>query len=117
MSLAKGVFPLKRINYRHSYLSDLSITFEGHGSEIRLHTPDLSTRGMFIHTSMELPEGSVIRVKFRLKRTNFQVNVRSEVRYCLPGVGVGVEFVEISQEAQNAIAEELGIAEPAEEPS
>ena len=117
MNLSKRKHQLKRIYYRHSYLSDLSITFEGHGKEIRLHTPDLSTQGMFIHTSLELPEGSVVRVKFRLRRTNFLVNVRSEVRYFLPGVGVGVEFVEISREAQDAIAEELGIGASAEETS
>jgi hypothetical protein len=29
------------------------------------------------------------------------------VRYCLPGVGVGVQFIDISPEALDAIKEEI----------
>jgi hypothetical protein len=35
------------------------------------------------------------------------VKARAEVRYCLAGVGVGVEFIDISPEAQRAISEEM----------
>ena len=97
--------------HRHQYLSDLSIAYEGYEEEVQLHTPDISARGMFIHTSLHFPEGAVIKVKFRLSRSNFEVNARCEVRYCLTGVGIGIEFVEISPEAQRAIEEELGIGE------
>ncbi len=61
----------------------------------------------FLNTAHQFPEGAVLKVKFRLARTNFQVNARSEVRYCLPDVGIGVEFIEISPEAQRAIEDEL----------
>jgi hypothetical protein len=105
----------KRNDSRYHYFSDLSITYEGHGNEIHLHTPDLSPRGLFIHTSMDLPEGAVINVKFRLNRSNYAVSARSEVRYCLPGVGIGVEFIQISPEAQQAIEQELGIPAEVEE--
>jgi PilZ domain-containing protein len=105
----KGTERVPRSFYRYKYITDLSITYEGHGGEVRLHTPDISSQGMFIHTSIVVPEGAVILVKFRLRRTNFEVRARSEVRYSLPGVGVGVEFVDISPEARQAIEEELGI--------
>ena len=97
---------------RHSYIRDLSITYEGHGEEVHLQTPEMSAKGMFIHTGLSLPEGAVIKVKFRLYRLNFEVNARAEVRYSVPGEGVGVEFVDITPEAQQAIEEELGIGEP-----
>jgi len=32
---------------------------------------------------------------------------RAEVRYCLPDVGVGVEFIDIAPEAKAAIEDEL----------
>jgi hypothetical protein len=35
------------------------------------------------------------------------LKIRGEVRYCLPGVGVGVEFIDISPEARHAIDEEM----------
>ena len=98
--------------FRYKYITDLSITYEGFGGEVQLHTPDISSKGMFIHTTMSLPEGAVIRVKFRLRQTNYWVIARSEVRYSLPGVGVGVEFIDISPEAQKAIDNELGIEMP-----
>jgi hypothetical protein len=94
---------------RYKYITDLSITYEGYGEEVRLHTPDISSRGMFIHTSLDLPEGSIIRVKFRLRGSGQEVVARSEVRYCLPGVGIGVEFVEISPDARQAISDELAV--------
>jgi hypothetical protein len=39
------------------------------------------------------------------------VQVRSEVRYCLPGVGVGVEFIGLSGKDQKAILGEIGLPE------
>ena len=96
---------------RFSYMRDLSITYEGHGQEVHLQAPELSSKGMFIHTTLSFPEGAIIKVRFRLFRSNYEVHARGEVRYCLAGVGVGVEFVEISPEAQRAIEEELGIAD------
>ena len=96
---------------RYSYVKDLSLTYEGYGEEVQLQTPDISLQGMFIHTSLVFPEGAVITVKFRLHRLNFLVSARCEVRYRLPGVGIGVEFVEMSLDAQQAIREDLGLDE------
>ncbi len=98
---------------------DLSFTYEGASREIAVRVPDISIHGMFINTNEQFPEGAVLRIRFRLNRLNYEVQVRGEVRYCLPGVGLGVEFVEISPEAQNAIIEEFTAAfpEPAAEKS
>ena len=37
------------------------------------------------------------------------IQTRGEVRYCLKGVGVGVEFVGISPESVQAIEDEIGV--------
>ncbi|MBZ5660270.1 MAG: PilZ domain-containing protein [Acidobacteriia bacterium] len=93
---------------RHaSHYRELFITYEGHSEEIPLRPPDLSVKGMFIQTARRFPEGAVLKVRFRLVRSFYEVLARAEVRYCLPGVGIGIEFVEISSEARNAIREEL----------
>ena len=63
---------------------------------------------MFIPTQRDFPIGSVLKVRFRLPRSNFHVSVRAEVRHCIPGSGVGVEFLELSAEAMEAIQNELG---------
>jgi hypothetical protein len=87
--------------------SDLSIVYEGSSEEIPVKVPDVSTTGMFINTARHFPEGAVIKVHFRLLRSDHEVNARAEVRYCLSGVGVGVQFVDISPDDQAAIEAEL----------
>ena len=94
---------------RHTYLRDLSIIYNGYGEEIPVHPPALSTHGMFVNTAHPFPQDAVLKVRFQLARSNYSVDARCRVRYCLPGVGVGVEFVEISPEARRAIEEELRI--------
>jgi len=109
----KGVHERKRTTYgrqapRLSSLRDLSVTYEGHSESVVTRPPDLSTHGMFINTRRDLPEGAVLNVRFRLGHSDVEISARAEVRYCLPGVGVGVEFIDISPEAVRAIEVELG---------
>jgi hypothetical protein len=96
---------------RFSSLRDLSVTYEGHSEDVPTHLPDLSTSGMFINTNRVFPEGAVLNVKFRLTNSGTEVQSRAEVRYCLPGVGVGVEFIGISAEAVRAIAAEVSVVD------
>jgi hypothetical protein len=110
MSSSKGGkgFTYSRQEPRHSaYVRGLSVTYEGSTEDITFRAPDISSKGMFINTPNHIHEGAVLRVSFQLPRSNFEVLARCEVRYSLPGVGIGVEFVEISLEAQRAIEEEI----------
>jgi hypothetical protein len=96
-----------RLAPRISSLRDLSVTYEGHSEDVALRPPDISTRGMFINTNRNFPEGAVLVVQFCLGHSGAEVSTRAEVRYCLPGVGVGVEFVDISADAVRAIEKEI----------
>jgi hypothetical protein len=96
-----------RLTPRISSMRDLSVTYEGHSEDVALRPPDISARGMFINTNRNFPEGAVLNVHFRLAETGVEVRARGEVRYCLAGVGVGVEFVEISPDAVRAIENEI----------
>jgi PilZ domain len=98
-----------RRDARHPQFSELSVSYEGTSEDMVLHTPDLSVHGMFISTAKEFAEGSVLKLRFRLTRTGVVVQTRCEVRYCLAGVGVGVEFLDISQESVRAIENEIGV--------
>jgi hypothetical protein len=100
---------LSRDGERFAAYRNLSIVYEGRSEKIEVRAPDISPRGMFIHVQHAFPEGAVIKVEFWLSRSGHQINARAEVRYSLPGVGVGVEFVDISEEDQQAI--EMEIAE------
>ena len=92
---------------RYSGLRDLSLTYEGESEAIAVHPPEISPKGMFINTPVHFPDGSVLKVSFRLAGSNHRIATRCEVRYCMPGVGVGVEFIGISPRDQKAILEEI----------
>ena len=98
-----------RRDVRHPQLSELSMIYEGFEEDICVRPPDLSPHGMFINTSNEYPQGAVLKLRFRLARTGVMIETRCEVRYCLRGVGVGVEFVAIPPESVRAIEDEIGV--------
>jgi len=96
-----------RLVYRFSSLRDLSVTYEGYSEDIVTRPPDISTRGMFINTAHNFPVGGILAVRFKLAHSGVEINTRAEVRYCLAGVGVGVEFIEIAPQSVRAIEAEI----------
>jgi len=94
---------------RYPQLSELSVAYEGFTEEIILRPPDLSPHGMFINTAKEFPEGAILKLRFRMARRGILVQTRCEVRYRLSGVGIGVEFIDISPDSVRAIEEEIGL--------
>jgi len=102
---------------RHQQLSELSLTYEGSDKTLRIHPPNLSLKGMFINTGIAFPEGSILKLSFRLARTGAKIATRCEVRYCLPGAGLGVEFVGLPAECARAIEAEIGMARRQSKPA
>jgi hypothetical protein len=92
---------------RLQQLSHLHMTYEGGEGEVHIRAPDISSHGMFVNTTTHFPEGAVVNLRFRLTRSNIEVQTRGEVRYCLHGIGIGVEFVGIGLEALRAIEQEI----------
>jgi hypothetical protein len=97
----------QRRSPRYAQFSELAVTYEGRTEEISLRPPDISTHGMFINTVRRFPEGAILKLRFRLSRSGIEVHARGEVRYCLAGVGIGVEFIGLSAEYLHAIEEEI----------
>lgn len=92
---------------RYATYRALTIVYEGRSDQIEVRAPDISPRGMFIHTPQHFPQDAVLKLEFRLSRSGYLVRARAEVRYCLAGVGIGVEFVSISDEDRQAISDEI----------
>ena len=92
---------------RFCRLRDFSLTYEGRSETLAVHMPDISPKGMFISTPAHFPEGSVLKLSFRLARSNHRVETRCGVRYCVPGLGIGIEFIGIAPSDQKAIGEEI----------
>jgi hypothetical protein len=100
----------QRRSPRYAQFSELSLTYEGRTEEITVRPPDISSHGMFINTTKHFPEGAIMKLHFRLSRSGTEVHARAEVRYCLSGVGIGVEFIGLSAEYLRAIEEEISNA-------
>ena len=100
-------FSAPRREPRIQQLTELHMTYEGVGSEIPIRPPDINLHGMFVNTSTHFAEGAVVNLRFRLTQLNVEVQTRGEVRYCLHGIGIGVEFVGIDESALRAIEEEI----------
>jgi PilZ domain-containing protein len=97
----------ERLSPRIHTVKEISVRYEGHTEEIAIRPPDVSAQGMFFNTATIFPEGAVLNLRFRLALSGAEIRTRCEVRYCLPGVGVGVEFIGISPEAIRHIEREV----------
>jgi hypothetical protein len=97
---------------RYQRTSELSVVYEGATRGMPVHPPDLSTRGMFINTPEYFPAGTLLKLHFRLVYSGYELNVQAKVRHYTPGVGVEVEFVELSPDELRAIEEEIIMADP-----
>lgn len=86
------------------------LVYEGEKNRLALKTPDLSECGMFVNTTCLFPEGAILKQQFRLAVSDAEVNTWCEVRYCLPGTGLGVEFISLSPEAKQAIQREIALS-------
>jgi hypothetical protein len=106
-SSVKSVPQQLRTETRIHGLRHIRVSYEGRHEQIVVRPPDLSPHGMFISTTRVFPEGAVLNLCFQLEQSGAEIETRSEVRYCLPGVGVGVEFIGISPKAQREIAREI----------
>lgn len=99
-----------RSSPRVQSLKEIAVSYEGQDEQIVTRSPNLSQRGMFISTSRSFPEGAVLNLRFSLILTNAEIRTRCEVRYCQPGVGIGVEFIGLSPEAMKVIEREIGLS-------
>lgn len=101
----------RRTSTRIHTVENISVNYEGRTEEVAARLPDVSPGGMFINTRQRFPEGAILNLRFRLAISGAEITTRCEVRYCLPGVGVGVQFVGISPEATAAIEDEIALCE------
>ena len=105
----RGSSPGARCSPRVYSVREITVSYEGQDEQIVVKPPNLSVRGMFVNTSRPFPEGAVLSLRFALALTGAEIRTRGEVRYCQPGVGVGVEFIGLASEAEELIDREISL--------
>jgi hypothetical protein len=89
-------------------IRQIAVQYEGTDERVISRVPDVSTSGMFINTSRKYAEGAVLNLSFCLALSGLEVQARGEVRYSLPGVGV--QFIDISENAIRSIGQETRLS-------
>jgi len=69
---------------------------------------DVSAGGAFIETPQPLPAASEVAVSVHLRPQDPLVSCSGRVVYSLDGVGMGIEFFDVSGELGRAVARLLG---------
>ena len=64
---------------------------------------DISVTGLFIDSLAHLPVGSILHMRFTVRGT--PIEVTGEVRYCMPKVGMGVQFLDLRPDYQDLLEE------------
>ena len=66
-------------------------------------TLNVSQGGLAIRTTSPLDVGAVLRVRFRLSTSRFDLESEARVAWSVPRLGMGVEFIKLEHESQAAI--------------
>ena len=66
-------------------------------------TLNISQGGLAIRTTSPLDVGAVLRVRFRLSTSRFDLESEARVAWSVPRLGMGVEFINLEHESQAAI--------------
>jgi hypothetical protein len=105
-----------RLAPRIHSIREIALQYEGIEERIISRVPDVSTTGMFVNTGRKYAEGAVLNLSFCLALSGLEVQARGEVRYSLPGVGVGVQFIDIAENAIHSIEREIQLSRSARRP-
>jgi len=85
----KKTIESKRERVRIPYEQDVVIN-----GSLRVRAIDISEGGLYLHTGRACPTGSIVTVAFPLFHET--LTTKAEVRFCQEGVGMGLEFKNLS---------------------
>lgn len=85
----------------------LDVFFDGEDMTGVASTKDISPGGLYMNTQATIPQGAVliVRIPFRPDAT---VVCRAEVIYSEPGRGLGLRFIDLSDEGRAMLEREIG---------
>jgi hypothetical protein len=90
----------KRTAKRISYICEVECIGEDIPC-LKTRLNDMSTSGVFIDSMICFAVGSVLRLKFSIN--DVLIETTGEVRYCMPQIGMGVRFIDLSAEHREII--------------
>jgi len=89
---------------RVAHSEEIWIGQDGIFSRTRSHIRNISTSGVFIETTQSFAGQSVVNLRFSLGQSKDLITCTSIVRNVRPGLGLGVEFLDLASESRRRIA-------------
>ena len=84
----------------------VDVFFDGQDVTGVASTKDISPGGLYMNTQANIPEGAFLMVRIPF-RPDVQVVCKAEVIYSNPGSGVGLRFVELTDEVRAVLEREV----------
>jgi PilZ domain len=98
--------PEKRRSPRYKCEGSVHIREENSESFTRASFTDVSLHGCYVEAQSTYPVGSILHMKLEANRTC--VEVRGQVRVCYSYLGMGIAFIEMSDQNRALLRELLG---------
>ena len=100
----------RRRFFRHRVAYPMEVKDERVNTPMRVNATDISGSGCYIETILPLPKGTTLRAEFWIESE--KVVTTAVVRTCDPGVGNGIEFTGLSEEARQNLEKHLDKIDP-----
>ena len=94
----KREYKVPRRHERFPFIEDILV--DGTKS---CRTTDISEGGLFISNIQSFESGDVMEVSIPTKSE--KINAKAQVKYCQPGIGMGIAFIEADDELRIRIKE------------
>jgi hypothetical protein len=101
----------RRRRPRHRINFNLELRDQRMNIPLRVNATDISANGCYIESILPLPVGTNLSLEFWMDEERIKSN--AIVRTCDPGVGMGIEFLGLTPEMQDAFQKHLEKLDPA----
>lgn len=96
----------RRLNKRDSRALD--VRCESFGLDEIFVSRDVSTGGLFLNTPNPLVPGSQVELSFSVTPEGPEIECSGRVVYALPGVGMGIQFIDAKGQVELALNKPFG---------
>ena len=94
----------RRVHDRSRLIVD--VFFNGQDATGVASTKDISLGGLYMNTKADVPDGGQLMIRIPLGQQ--EIVCSAEVVYRNPGLGLGVRFIDLSDDARAILVQELG---------
>ena len=100
----------RRRFFRHKVAYPMEVKDERVNTPLRVSATDISGSGCYIETILPFPKGTTLKAEFWMESE--KIVTTAVVRACDPGVGMGIEFTGLTEEARQKFQKHLDKIDP-----